>query len=444
MFSRPHLTITVFIALVWVPALAAEPSFPYEAIVSTDNAAVRSGNSETFYATNHLSRETRVIVHRHDPGGWRMIGPPADAFSLIPAGRVQKLDANTGRIVGNDVCTRVGSHLQPGFEVEQIPLRFGTRVELLVDQPSPTGWIAIRPPRGEFRWMRAEDLRPAEQTSASAIDEDGAEAGNGRSPAEPPASEATGAMSAFDTLAELDRQLAGLNDETPADWPLETLAFGYLRLKRFHLDKAEEIETALARIADLQQVRNHRLGLTSRGDGFQTPAVRTGETPLPEPAPKAVATTGPSARTAHRPPSVLQSHDSGERAETRTPTERVPAFPSEYYPTNINSLPAKRPTEAPPNRPPENAREPSTADHPQARRFDAVGYLQRAIDPPAGAPAYVLVSREGEILAYLQVPASASIERYVGYPMGIDGQRKQVANLGLPVIAVERLTPVRF
>lgn len=418
--------------------MAANVSFPYEAIVTSDDAVVRSGTSDEFYVTNHLPRETRVVVHRHDKGGWRMISPPDNAFSLVPLSRIQKVDNNNGRIIGGDVCARVGSRVQKGFGVEQIPLRIGTRVELRPKQPAPTGWIAIQPPRGEYRWMRDEDLRPVKTAPKNPIAEIGTDAQNTVVPSKP-----NDPMSEFDTLAELDQAMDELDEMPPADWPLEALALGYLRLKRFHRDQADDIETSLERIAHLHPIRDRQFGLQDSNKRNVSNAPGPGMQRAAKSSPDTVASASLPPRTTYLPPSN----------------------PEDYYPTNIKTLPTANlklprpepsiaettPTDdmtaplfPPLSVPPVIAAETTPPDSVQLQRFDAVGFLQRAIDAPAAAPAYVLLSREGEVVAYLQFPASASIGAYVGLPVGIDGHSQPIANVTLPVIAADRLTPVRF
>ena len=63
-------------------------SFPYEAAIETDGVPVHSGPDGKFYETSRLKRGSRVTVHRHDPGGWYMIAPPAGEFGLVKADEV--------------------------------------------------------------------------------------------------------------------------------------------------------------------------------------------------------------------------------------------------------------------------------------------------------------------------------------------------------------------
>lgn len=80
----------------------------------------------------------------------------------------------------------------------------------------------------------------------------------------------------------------------------------------------------------------------------------------------------------------------------------------------------------------------------QPQRFEAVGIVQKAVDPPPQAPQYVLVAPNGRILVYLQEPKGVSFEGFVGQPMGVNGEPHRHPQMTTPMIAVETLTPVRL
>src|SRR5438105_10009930 len=106
---RPFSLILIVAALA-DPALAGPAvKFPYETTIEADEAYVRSGSSTKYYPTSKLRRGDKVVVHRHDPGGWFMIEPPPGSFSWVPARYVQKNDAGRGTITTNNVVVRVGS-----------------------------------------------------------------------------------------------------------------------------------------------------------------------------------------------------------------------------------------------------------------------------------------------------------------------------------------------
>lgn len=487
---RQPLLVTIAIVACVAAARAEEPTFPYEATVSVDSAAVHSGNGEQFYVTNQLPRGVVVRVFRHDPDGWQMIAPPEGAFSLVPADSLEARGETSAEIIAPEVVARVGSQVGDEFGVEQVPLRFGMRVERMPAQKAPEGWVAIQPPRGEYRWMRGDQLtaRPAdppqEPTPPAApgeeFDADGFRSQPGMMAAQKAVNESE------ETLQRLDAELAGLKDEDPAEWPLEALSLEYQRLKRTGLDLVQRVDDRLAQIAELKQVQNQRLGIASTppetfaspstpGQGTEMPALSAApETPAIDPAPAtpSIAALEPD-HQARRPSGSMESADNANDeaspfgpnpGETPAAPPTIPARPAQ---TSTDVKPSDRPPMAnptspasgtpaessdpfqqkplagtPPGNPPANA--PRGTPAAGARRFDAVGFIQKAIDAPQGAPQFVLVSSEGRVQAYLREPTQGSFEPYLGQAMGIDGRAQRVPHLQLPLIEVDRLTPVRF
>ncbi len=72
------------------------------------------------------------------------------------------------------------------------------------------------------------------------------------------------------------------------------------------------------------------------------------------------------------------------------------------------------------------------------------GVVQKAVEPHPEAPQYVLVAPNGRILVYLQEQPGIPLEKFVGQPMGVDGEKHRHPELTTPMIVVDRLTPVRF
>ena len=106
-----RLVFAALSSLLLAPAAQAfndAADFPYAATVGSDNVIVRSGPGGRYYPTGRLSSGDRVIVHRHDPGGWFMVSPPQGSFSWIPAEGVQ-VAGTTGTITASSVAVRVGS-----------------------------------------------------------------------------------------------------------------------------------------------------------------------------------------------------------------------------------------------------------------------------------------------------------------------------------------------
>jgi hypothetical protein len=70
--------------------------------------------------------------------------------------------------------------------------------------------------------------------------------------------------------------------------------------------------------------------------------------------------------------------------------------------------------------------------------------VQKAAAAGTGAPAYVLITPQGRVLAYLQPTNGLNLDAYVGKSMGIYGQRSYRADLRTDLIIVRSLTPVRL
>lgn len=269
-------------------ATAQIQTFPYEAVVATDGVPLHSGPG--YYATSRLDKGDRVTVHRHDPGGWFMIAPPPGEFSLIVADAVRLTGPDSAEIVAEETTARIGSRLSNDHNVEQVPLVRGDRVRLVKNVTAPAGWVAIKPPRGEFRWVPGKFLVPvgdevrlqqdadpfslpstakrpevlARDTivSPSAVTDLQPErpmplARNApkSSPIESASKEP--ANDGRDVLRMLDRELEGLMLTEPTAWPLEELAAEYRRLKSTHAIPARQIDVRLAQIERMRMVRGH-------------------------------------------------------------------------------------------------------------------------------------------------------------------------------------------
>lgn len=160
------------------PVFAAQVrTFPYTAIVETDGLEVRSGQGRRFYVTNKLKRGTRVIVHRHDPGGWYMIAPPANSFSWIRAEHVRPTQAGLGVVTAIDVAIHVGSATGSQFDVLQRFLSTGDEVVILGKanlrfEGESIAMVKIKPPQGEWRWVSGESVTPANAKVRSQLDTD--------------------------------------------------------------------------------------------------------------------------------------------------------------------------------------------------------------------------------------------------------------------------------
>ena len=135
------------------PSAAGITEFPYEAVVESDQAFVYCGpGKQTFYPTTRLKRGDHVLVRRHDPGGWFMIDPPADSFSLVRADEVDR-QGNIGtirRLDAGQTSVRIGSTLDPTADsIFQRRLSSGERVDIIGDatvqrRTGPVAMLKIR------------------------------------------------------------------------------------------------------------------------------------------------------------------------------------------------------------------------------------------------------------------------------------------------------------
>lgn len=151
--------------------------FPYEAVIDADSVFVHSGPGKKYYATSRMSQSERVIVHRHDPGGWYMIAPPAGSFSWIRCDAVSRVSRLRGVLIDNNVVVRVGSTLDDSRDVFQSRLSKGRRVEILGEQTVRTERGRIRmfkisPPKGEWRWIPGQAVTPVGQIARRQRDND--------------------------------------------------------------------------------------------------------------------------------------------------------------------------------------------------------------------------------------------------------------------------------
>ena len=163
------MTLAISFAIFSDPFVVAQerqPDFPYQAMVIAKDAKVHSGPDSVHYSTDELKLDSIVEVHRHDPGGWCAIRPPAGSFSLVPESVVNRVSDYFGVITESEVQAWVGTRLGT-VEVPlwQVKLRQDEEVEILgeVSWPNPEGystiWYQIAAPPGEFRWIRISDLR---------------------------------------------------------------------------------------------------------------------------------------------------------------------------------------------------------------------------------------------------------------------------------------------
>lgn len=150
--------------------------FPYEAAIGGDDVFIRSGPGKKYYPTGRLKSADRVLVFRHDPGGWYMIGPPAGSFSWIQADAVKPLGNRRALVTGNNVPVHVGSQIGESADVEQVRLSTNDQVQLMDDLPAvgPSGQKLYRivPPQHEYRWILGQFVTPVDVALRKQHDKD--------------------------------------------------------------------------------------------------------------------------------------------------------------------------------------------------------------------------------------------------------------------------------
>ena len=142
--------------------LSAEDE-PFLAAVTTQNAFLRSGPSDDYYATNGVAVGQELEVYYVIDDQWCAVRPPTNCFTWVDARNVRLEKNQVGVVLINGVSARVGSELNNSCGAVQVVLDRGEkvfvfeRVETPNDIDTPV-WYKIAPPAGEFRFIRMNEL----------------------------------------------------------------------------------------------------------------------------------------------------------------------------------------------------------------------------------------------------------------------------------------------
>ena len=137
---------------------------PQIGIVHVQEATVRSGPGEDFYATSMIPQGTSVEIYRMAEDGWCGIRPLPGSFSYVRVEDVEQHSSENASVLTTrvkDVKTHVGSQITADLNVEYITLQVGERLKR-VGGPVQLGgqrWYRIFPPSGEFRWIHIDELQ---------------------------------------------------------------------------------------------------------------------------------------------------------------------------------------------------------------------------------------------------------------------------------------------
>ncbi len=370
------LAVAIFSAMS-ITCAAAE-QFPYKAYINTQEAYVRSGPGEDYYATDKLRLGDEVEVYRHDPSGWCAIRPPEGSFSWAPARHLQPAEDNLAVVVADSVSVRVGSRLSDDRRTSQVRLRKGEVVEVL--EPAalssngvPPAWCKIAPPAGEFRWVHSSQLSRHRPTTAARLSAEASSAAG----AETHQASAVSAQGNLQAAANADRPSAEAKPDSPS---------------------AEDFQRELECIEIELSVMV-----------VEEPAVWSFDALL------------------NRAEKLLAQADNPlDRGRAQVLVNRINRFAD--IKQQYDRLAATRDT--PPEVPQLTASRAVLADTPgrlrAAGRFDAVGWLAEIPARKPGAPRYALLDDQGRVRCYVTPSSSVSLRAYVGKYVGINGTRGYV------------------
>ncbi|MEX0715202.1 MAG: SH3 domain-containing protein [Planctomycetaceae bacterium] len=418
-------------ACLLVASAAHAADFPYRAAIDGNEVYVRSGPGMSYYPTSRLNTGDEVTVHRHDPGGWYMIAPPPGSFSWIRAEYVRQTAANTGELTANNVVVRVGSEFGTERPVFQRRLNIGDTVEIIGEETLPGDGATVRmykikPPAGEWRWIKGQYAVPADGT------EGGRPPGGGRlevvdsgtrpapRPGRPeddldtsrgvfresnatPTANSSGAglvqtLPGTDRLQEdrdrlnaIDHAFRDMVERDVSEWDLDSLEKEYRHFRETAAHPALRIQVDLR----LEAVERYRAQRQAYDDFVRL----TRETDRVD---QELLSMRPATGT--------------ESDATQPPLSRSPAEPAPSGRHEVRSRPG----------------------------FDGAGIVQRVAGSPPGRPSHVLLAPDGRLLAYLQAEPGIDLDRHVGREMGLHGERGFRAELGTDLLRVRALAPVRL
>ncbi len=419
--------------LTFLSASAADRKFPYDAVIDVEEEFVRSGNGRNYYPTSKLRRGDRVVVRRHDPGGWVMISPPAGSFSWIKAEYVHREQGTTGTLTQNNVIVRIGSNFNDDHDWYQRELSKGDTVEILGEKSfetdrGPVKMLKIQPPANEYRWIMGKALRPVDAPVRKPLREgDIAANSSEKLPAAFPDPESD----PFDNgpLAKPE-----IHKQSPPRVQEPVAATESIRQTGPDPAEREQMRTRLAAVDD-----EFRTMIKQDPPTWNLVAMEQQYRQLENLSETPAFQTQLKLRldAVQRYAKVKQEYDEFLRVATET-RQRDAQLMSLKNPSGGVAGTGDMPKEA---------AQPAT-DRPlpgaSPRRFDGAGVIQRSVSSIANAPHFVLTAPNGRMLAYLQPAPGVDLKPYVGQSMGVIGQRSYRQELQAELIVVRSLQPVRL
>lgn len=476
-------SIVVFLAFAGVAAelSAAVTQFPYEAVVTSDDVDVRSGPGKTYYATSRLQRNDRVVVHRHDPGGWYMISPPPGSISWIDASQVDRTgnrgvvsvpDDSEGR--PGQAVVHIGSSLSDDHAYTGRQLSNGDEVTVLGERVMTTEagrvtMLQILPPQREYRWVKGDFIVPQDLALRQQIDRDPyavpaahresntltqvagesfaeADTGNGEAETQIAARERR-APRATDreveessrpvepispariTLIEIDGLYRNMVEKDVLEWRLDEIRSAYTALRAESPELSEQIGSRLQSLETRQKFYDAHAtfaNLTAQTNQREAQLLATGTGIILETGPgtPAVNLGDPAAQPA---PEVVPA------AATEAPT--LPAIPSL---SSQSEIPQTAPSDSA-SAASLSAPAPAVAQP----KLDAAGILQAVKSPAAGIPKHMLVAPDGRFLTFVE-SRDANLDQFIGQSLGLIGKRGRDPRLQADVIQVRQWMAVQL
>lgn len=477
---------------------AQQQKFPYEAVVDSDDEQVRCGPGPKYYATSKLVRGTRVMVHRHDPGGWAMIAPPEGSFSWIQAEYVQKSASGRGTLTANNVIVHVGSVLNEERSVYQRTMSRGDSVEVIGEarfttDRGPRHMYKILPPAREYRWIAGKSLAPANGRSTPAAPNKplapaapipsiqgpiarelemevaaesdafapspfstspvSLEGGSGvaTAPAMPNIAAATDAERTVSEtgqplesleglrvrLTELDSRFRTTLQADPPQWNLTELRQSYVELEQAarHPAFTSHVQQRLATLERYRKIQQDYVDFDRLTSETRERDARLMS--LQRQQEEQLRSLEAAAATA----AANQGTSTSPGSPSPTPFGMPPnpldsSEPSARAPGAPAATPVPEAPAAPAAQPMSQTRTPS--------KFSGAGIVQRSTIPAPGVPPYMLIAPDGRLLAYLEPAPGIDLGQAQNQSLGIIGERGYRDTLKTDVIVVRGFQPVQL
>lgn len=416
---------------------AEDRKFPYEAIVDAEEGEnVWSGPGAKHYPTCRLNKGDRVLVRRHDPGGWCMISPPEGSFSWVRAEHIKR-DGSSGSLIANRVFVHTGSTLNSDdFTTVQADLSKGDAVEILGERKFSFDdgvhvMLKINPIKGEWRWIKRNSIVAVDAMRPDPFPDDGFNARKRNGPIANSDSEtvarpvSTGAVIQEEhaeaeaeiagirrtnqateqpgkqRLSAIDQQFREMIQQEPSTWQLDTLANQYKQLDEdigiqsmsntivLRLDAVKRYGKIHRDYVDLYRLTSERKKRDAELTGQQTQF-----------------------------PSQVDGSANSQTVSARLDPQPAPQTSSQP----VSAVPARA----------------------AAPSFDGAGIVQKMAKTFSGGPQFVLLAPDGRMLTYLQPGPGVDLNRHVGRSMGIVGRRYHRDDWNADTLTVHSLQPVQL